>query len=300
MECTNIVQRASRKGKETDMKRDRRTGAVIVLVFLLALAGQCTGLEHSVPKILVSNDDGIDAPGLVALVEALQDVGTVTVAAPEREQSGISHGMTTRRLIAVRGSERSGVKWYGIDATPGSCVRLALECLLPARPDIVVSGINRGENVGLVTFYSATVAAAREASFLRIPAVAINLQGGEAMDYKAAARFVAALVRELVRGRLDQGLFLNINIPALPRERIRGIMLTSLDTRTTQEFFEKKEARNGETLFWPSFKVLDAGPEGTDTWAVRNGFISITPLSLDQTDAARFKSLEGLIKLDWK
>lgn len=282
------------------MKRDRKPGAVIVLVLLLALAGQCSGLEHSAPRILVSNDDGIDAPGLSALVEALQKVGTVTVAAPEREQSGISHGMTTRRLITVRESERSGVKWYGIDATPGSCVRLALESLLPARPDIVVSGINRGENVGLVTFYSATVAAAREASFLRIPAIAVNLQSGEATDYKAAARFVASLVRELVRAGLDPGMFLNINIPALPRERIKGIMLTSLDTRATQESYEKKEAPNGEASYWPSFKVLDAGPEGTDIWAVRNGFISITPLSLDQTDAARIKSLEGLKKLDWK
>jgi 5'-nucleotidase len=282
------------------MKTDRRPGTVIVLVFLLAMAGQCTGLEQSAPKILVSNDDGIDAQGLIALVEALQKVGTVTVAAPEREQSGISHGMTTRRLITVRESERAGVKWYGIDATPGSCVRLALESLLPARPDIVVSGINRGENVGLVTFYSATVAAAREASFLRIPAIAVNLRSGDGMDYKTAARFVAALVRELVRGGLEEGLFLNINIPALPRERIKGVMITSLDTRPTAESFEKKEVRDGETLYWPSYKVLDAGPANTDIWAVRNGFISITPLSLDQTDAARFKTLEGLKKLEWK
>jgi 5'-nucleotidase len=294
------VQSVSRTEKEADMKRDRRPGAVIVLVFLLALAGQCTGLEHSAPKILVSNDDGIDAPGLVALVEALKNVGTVTVAAPEREQSGISHGMTTRRLITVRESDRAGIKWYGIDATPGSCVRLALESLLPARPDIVVAGINRGENVGLVTFYSATVAAAREAFFLRIPAIAVNLQSGEGMDYNSAAKFVAALVREVVHGGLYKGLFLNVNIPALPKERIKGVMLTSLDTRPTVEFFEKKEARGGETLYWPSFKVLDAGPEGTDIWAVRNGYISITPLSLDQTDAAGFKSLEGLKKLDWK
>ncbi len=289
-----------RTEKETDMRTERRPGALVVLVILLALAGQCTGLEQSAPRILVSNDDGIDAPGLAALVEALRDVGTVVVAAPEREQSGVSHGMTTRRLIAVRESERGGVKWYGIDATPGSCVRLALESLLPARPDIVVTGVNRGENVGLVTFYSATVAAAREASFLRIPAISVNLRSGETMDYKTAARFVAALVRELARGGLEEGLFLNINIPSLPKERIKGVMITSLDTRPTVESFEKKESQNGETLYWPSYKVLDAGPENTDIWAVRNGFISITPLSLDQTDTARFKSLEGLKKLDWK
>ncbi len=281
------------------MMRDRRAGAVIALAFLLVLVGQCTGLEQSGPRILVSNDDGIDAPGLVALVEALEKVGTVTVAAPVREQSGISHGMTTRRLITVRESERAGVKWYGIDATPGTCVRLALESLLPAKPDIVVSGINRGENVGLVTFYSATVAAARAAAFLKIPAVAVNLQGGEGMDYESAAAFVAALVRELVRGGLDPGPFLNVNIPALPKDRIKGIMITSLDTRATVESFEKKESRNGETTYWPSYKVLSAGAEGTDIWAVRNGYISITPLSLDQTDVSRAKSLERLKKLNW-
>jgi len=282
------------------MKGDRRAGAAIALVFLLAMAGQCTGLEQSGPRILVSNDDGIDAPGLVALVEALQKVGTVTVAAPEREQSGVSHGMTTRRLITVRESVRAGITWYGIDATPGSCVRLALESLLPVRPDIVVSGINRGENVGLVTFYSATVAAAREAGFLRIPAVAVNLQSGERMDYASAARFVAALVRELLRGGLEGGSFLNVNIPALPRDKIKGVMITSLDTRATAETFEKKESRNGETTYWPSYKVLDAGPEGTDIWAVRNGYISITPLDLDQTCARGSTSLERLKKLDWK
>jgi 5'-nucleotidase len=286
--------------KEAGMRTKRKHAAVIVAAFLLAAATQCTGLEQSRPKILVSNDDGIDAPGLAALVTAMEKVGTVTVAAPVREQSGISHGMTTRKLIPVRESERGGTKWYAIDATPASCVRLALESLLPEKPDIVVAGVNRGENVGLVTFYSATVAAAREAAFLRIPAVSVNLQHGESMDYGLAADITAALVRELARGGFEKGLLLNVNIPALAKNEIKGVLVTRLDDRQTIEFFERKETRNGETLFWPSYKTLDAGQEGTDTWAVRNGYISIAPLSLDQTDTAALKRLKGLEKLAWK
>jgi 5'-nucleotidase len=286
--------------KEADMRTKRMHAAVIVAAFLLAAAAQCTGLEQSRPKILVSNDDGIDAPGLAALVTALEKVGTVTVAASEREQSGISHGMTTRKLIPVRESVRGGTKWFAIDATPASCVRLALESLLPEKPDIVVSGVNRGENVGLVTFYSATVAAAREAAFLRIPAVSVNLQHGESMDYGLAADITAVLVRELARAGFEKGLFLNVNIPALAKNEIKGILVTRLDDRQTIESFEKKEAREGETLFWPSYKTLDAGQEGTDIWAVRNGYIALTPLSLDQTDVAALKRLKGLEKLVWK
>ena len=271
-----------------------------VMIILLATGVQCASQERPAPKILLSNDDGIEAPGLVALFDALRKVGAVTVAAPVREQSGISHGMTTRKLIPVRRSERQGAIWFGIDATPASCVRLALESLLPVRPDIVVSGINRGENVGLVTFYSATVAAAREAAFLRIPAIAVNLQGGENMDYTAAADFVAALVREIARRGFGEGLFININIPALPKDRIKGILVTRQDVRPTLEYFEKKETRDGQDLYWPSYKTLDAGAGKTDIWAVRNGYIAITPLTLDQSDAAGIERLKALEKLAWK
>jgi len=282
------------------MRTKRKPAAFIAAALLLAAAAQCTGPEQFRLRILVSNDDGIDAPGLAALVTALEKVGTVTVAAPVNEQSGVSHGMTTRKLIPVRESERGGTKWFSIDATPASCVRLALESLLPEKPDIVVSGVNRGENVGLVTFYSATVAAAREAAFLRIPAVSVNLQHGESMDYELASSFTAAIVSELARAGFEKGLFLNINIPALPKGRIKGILVTRLDDRQTIELFEKKEAREGETLYWPSYKTLDAGPEGTDIWAVRNGYIAITPLSLDQSDPAAAKKLKNLEKLVWK
>jgi 5'-nucleotidase len=286
--------------KETDMRTKRCPVTITALAFLLAAALQCIGVEQSRPRILLSNDDGIDAPGLLALFEALQKVGTVTVAAPVNDQSGVSHGMTTQKLIPVRESVRNGARWLAIEATPASCVRLALESFLPERPDIVVSGINRGENVGLVTFYSATVAAAREAAFLKIPAISVNLKSSQDMDYRAAADFTAALVREVGRAGLEKGLLVNVNVPALPRDKIKGVLVTRQDVRATMEFFEKKDTRDGKTLYWPSYKALDAGPEGTDTWAVRNGYIAVTPLSLDQTDAAALKKLAGLEKLAWK
>jgi len=182
----------------------------------------------------------------------------------------------------------------------GPCVRLALETLLSMKPDIVVSGVNKGQNVGLTTFYSATVAAAREAAFLSIPAVSVNLQSGENMDYTVAADFTASLVRELARKGYERGTLLNVNVPALTRNRIKGILMTRQDVRPTMELFEKRAARDGQIFYWPSYKALDPGPENTDIWAVRTGYISITPLTLDQTDAAGLKNLKSLEEVAWK
>jgi 5'-nucleotidase len=208
--------------------------------------------------------------------------------------------MTTQKLLAVRLSEQKGARWFGIDGTPASSVRLALESLLLEKPDVVISGINKGENLGLVTYYSATFAAAREAAFLRIPAIAVNLQRGPDMDYRTAADFTAALVEELARRGFEKGMFLNVNVPPLPRDRIKGILVTRQDVRSTLEYFEKRESRDGQDYYWPSYKILDAGPEGTDTWAMRNGYISVTPMTLDQTDLSGLKSLKSLENLVWK
>jgi 5'-nucleotidase len=273
---------------------------IISLALMFATAVNCVGIEPVSPKILLTNDDGIEATGLEALFDALKKVGTLTVAAPVREQTGVSHGMTSQKLLAVRLIEQKGSRWFGIDGTPASSVRLALESLLPERPDVVISGINRGENLGLVTYYSATFAAAREAAFLRIPAIAVNLQKGPDMDYRVAADFIAALVEELARRGFEKGMFLNVNVPALPRDRIKGILVTRQDVRSTLEYFEKRESRDGQDFYWPSYKILDAGPAGTDTWAVRNGYISITPLTLDQTDLSGLRTLKSLEKLAWK
>jgi len=203
----------------------KRRGAVRTIAFVLLLlchsiapAGERKGL-----RILISNDDGIEAPGIAALFDALSRLGTVTVAAPSQGRSATSHGIVTDGPILVRESERKGARWYSIDALPATCVRLALESLLDTPPDIVVSGVNRGENLGVVTFYSATVACAREAAFKGIPAVAVSLESGPDMDYAAAAEAAALVIEKSPLESWPKGLYLNINAPARKRGRLQGL-----------------------------------------------------------------------------
>jgi 5'-nucleotidase len=254
-------------------------------------------------KILVTNDDGIEAPGILALANALLPLGTVTVAAPSGPRSGASHGVTTNRPIAVLENERQGLTWFSIDALPATVVRLALEKLLPERPDLVVSGINWGENLGTVTFYSATVGAAREAALLGLPAIAVNLAGGKGMDYTAAAGILADIVRALGRNGIGKGTFLNVNIPNLPKESIRGVRITRQDTRAPVDFFEKTVTPEGATEYKPSWKHLEPAGEDTDIWALRNGYVSISVFGFDQSAAAApaaALSLKRLEKLSWR
>jgi len=270
-----------------------------VVIFLLFFTCRA-GISQSAYKILLSNDDGIDSPGLAALVEKLSTLGSVTVAASSDNRSGVSHGITSNALIKVKESDRNDVKWYTIDALPATCVRLAIESLLPAKPDIVVAGINNGQTTGVVSFYSATVACAREAAITGLPAIAVHLEKSEAMDYKGAAAFIAALVRQIKDKKLPPGVYLNINIPALPREQIRGVMITKQDLRSTRQYYEKRVDSAGEVFYWPSYKHLEPDKEKTDIWALKNGYISITPLTLDQTDLAGLKTLKSLQNLVWK
>jgi 5'-nucleotidase len=287
------------------MKRRHALRKWIVFAALLSTAcGGAVPEQASGPlKILVSNDDGIEAPGILALAEALLPLGTVTVAAPRDPRSGVSHGVTSDRPIAVLESERQGMTWFSIDALPATCVRLALERLIPERPDLVVSGINRGENLGTVTFYSATVAAAREAALLGFPAIAVNLDAGKDMDYTAAAGVLADIVRTLGRNGIGKGEFLNVNIPDLPKESIRGVRITRQDTRAPIDLFERSVTPEGATLYKPSWKHLEPAGEDTDIWAVRNGYVSVSVFGIDQSaavSATARKSLGRLEKLTWK
>ena len=256
--------------------------------------------KAKLPSILVSNDDGIEAPGILALAEALLPLGTVTVAAPRDPRSGVSHGVTSDRPIAVLESKRQGMTWFSIDALPATCVRLALERLIPERPDLVVSGINRGENLGTVTFYSATVAAAREAALLGLPAIAVNLAAGKDMDYTVAAGVLADIVRALGRNGIGKGTFLNVNIPDLPKESIRGVRITSQDTRAPINLFERSVTPEGATVYKPSWKHLEPAGKDTDIWALRNGYVSVSVFGIDQSAATDPRVLKRLEKLSWR
>jgi len=270
---------------------------ILILVLLCATIAPTQNKEGL--KILISNDDGIEAPGLAALFDALSPLGTVTVAAPSRGFSATSHGIVIDGPILVRESERKGARWYAIDALPVTCVRLALENLLETPPDIVVSGINRGENLGVVTFYSATVACAREAAFKGIPAAAVSLESGPDMDYAVAAEAAALIIREYMAGACSSGIYLNINVPALKRAEIKGFRVVPQDIRASQDLFEGRVNPAGVRYFWPRYVPLEPGNLMTDIRAVREGYVSISPFRIAQTDPPSLETMKKLEAVPW-
>ena len=268
---------------------------------LLLLIG--VGAPQSGPaplKILIANDDGIDAPGIAALFEHMSKIGTVTVAAPSQNSSGVSHSVTTNDPIMVKETDKNGSKWFSIVATPATCVRLALENLLTEKPDLVISGINRGENIGTVTFYSATIAAAREAAFKGVPAIDVNLARGEKMDYGPAAEFMVDLVKSLKDKPIKPGTFLNVNVPNLPKDQIKGVLVVPQDLRAPIEFYEKRINPSHQVYYWNYYKNLEPEATKTDIWGLRNGYITITPFSIDQTNYEELKKLDSLNIGGWK
>jgi len=266
-------------------------GLACFLIVIWSLAG--VSPAQSPFKVLISNDDGIEAPGIAALADRLSSVATVTVAAPAQNYSAVSHGITFQDPIIITESEKNGSQWFAVKALPATCVRLALESLLSEKPDLVVSGINRGENLGVISFYSATVACAREAALTGIPAVAVSLASGKTMDYGPAAEFIASLVEELKEKRLKPGTFLNVNVPNLAKGQIKGVLITRQDLQPSQESYERRTSPNKLVYFWNIFKEIDQAPEKTDIWAVKNGYISVSPFQIDQTDYWELQNLEN-------
>lgn len=269
--------------------RLRLLGILVLAIGLAAAAAACGHPPAPAAarplRILVTNDDGIEAPGILALAEAVRPLGQVTVAAPLQPRSGASHGVTTDRPIGVGESDRAGQRWIAIDALPATCVRLAVEELLPAKPDLVLSGINKGENLGTVTFYSATVAAAREAAFLGLPAIAVNMVADDDMDYATAAAVVVDIVKALGPDGIARGTCLNVNVPALPRGRLRGVRITRQDTRAPIDRFERTVTPDGRVEYRPSWSHLEPAGADTDIWAVRNGYVSVSVFGIDQSAA---------------
>jgi 5'-nucleotidase len=255
----------------------------IALVIALLVAPLAASPPQQPYRILVSNDDGFQAPGIQALVVRLKSLGEVTVAAPAANQSLVGHGFTYGRPMPVETWVKEGTRWFAIAATPATCVRMALTSLLPQLPDVVVSGINKGENTGVVTFSSGTVACAREAAYRQIPAIAVSLEEGAVMDYTAAADFTARLILELRSQDLPPGTYLNVNFPARPSDQIKGVLVTRQDKRPADEHYAKKTSTERKTEYWSVYRPLTGGEKDSDTWALSQGYISITPMTTDQT-----------------
>jgi 5'-nucleotidase len=232
-------------------------------------------------KILISNDDGVHAPGLAYLAEALGKIADVTVVAPDRNRSGVSNSLTLehplRVVTAVNG-------FYSINGTPTDCVHLAVTGLLKELPDMVVSGINEGSNLSDDVLYSGTVAAATEGRFLGVPSIAISLAGPRCEHYDTAAKVAKLLVEHLKITPLTSDTILNVNVPDIPFTELRGIQVTRLGTRHIAEPTIKSVDPRGRKIYWvgPPGPEQDAGP-GTDFYAVNSGYVSITPLHFDLT-----------------
>jgi 5'-nucleotidase len=265
----------------------------IALAIALALpAGGAISVQRPY-RILISNDDGVQAPGIKALFDRLKELGEVTVAAPSVNQSGVGHALTFGGPIAVESWETEGGRWFSITASPATCVRLALTSLLPQLPDIVLSGINKGDNAGVGAFSSGTVACAREAAYRGIPALAVSLEEGAQMDYPGAADFIARLILEVREKGLPPGTFLNVNFPSRPADQIKGVLVTRQDRRPPDEHYAKKTTQEPKAEYWSVYRPLSGGQKDSDTWALTQGYISITPMTIDQTRSAGFEGLRA-------
>ncbi len=232
-------------------------------------------------KILLSNDDGYQAPGLVTLADTLSLLGEITVVAPERDRSGASNSLTLDHPLRPCVTESGFIR---VDGTPTDCVHLAITGLLEDEPDIVVSGINAGPNMGDDVLYSGTVAAATEGRFLGLPAIAISMNSFLPEHFETGARVALELVRRLQERPLSTNVILNVNVPDLAYEDLKGLQSTRLGHRHKAEPVVKTQDPRGKTIYWvgPAGAEQDAGP-GTDFHAVREGFVSVTPIQVDLT-----------------
>jgi 5'-nucleotidase len=242
-------------------------------------------------RILISNDDGYQSAGLRFLARALEHRGEITVVAPDRDRSGSSNSLTLAVPVRVWRSDNG---FFRVEGTPTDCVHIAITGLLDQEPDIVIAGINHGPNLGDDVIYSGTVAAAMEGRFLGLPAMAVSIDSHEPKHLDAAARVVATLVSNLKRRAPGASAILNVNVPDLPYDRIKGILATRLGHRHRAEPVSRVRDPRGNVLYWvgPAGPEQDAGP-GTDFHALRNGYVSVSPL---QVDITRHAALEPLAR----
>ena len=244
-------------------------------------------------RILISNDDGYFAPGLACLAEHLAKVADIVVVAPERDRSGASNSLTLDRPLKL---SRATNGFYYVNGTPTDCVHLAVTGMLDQQPDMVVSGINSGANMGDDTIYSGTVAAATEGFLLGIPSIAVSLVSREFAHYETAARVATDLVQRFARQKHSHPWLLNVNVPDIPYDQLLGTAVTRLGKRHKAEPVVKTSNPHGEPVYWvgAAGKAQDAG-EGTDFYALGQQQVSLTPLQIDLTQYNQLDAVRGWI-----
>ncbi len=238
-------------------------------------------------KILLTNDDGIDAPGIQAAKKRLNEKHDVYLIAPRDEMSASGHSITVRDPLRVerRGKNESCNEW-AVEGTPADCVKLGIDQLLAFKPDLVVSGINNGANLGNDIFYSGTVAAAMEGMIMGVPSLAVSLNSFNTDDYSYASEFTLQFCQQLWEEKLLQELWLlNVNIPAIPPEEIKGVSYTRMGRTDYSDIFHQRRDPRDRTYYWLAGNLVDRGrKEDTDISLVKKGYITITPLQIDLTD----------------
>lgn len=267
-----------------------------LLSLLVAIAGSASpAVVAQIPyRILVTNDDGVRAPGILALAQALKAVGEVTIIAPAENQSGKGHSISITDPIYVDAVSLPGFEALALTATPASCVRLAVGALLKQRPHLVVSGINRGLNTGLNAYLSGTVGAARDGALQGIPAIAtsMDVEGGWS-DYAAGAKATADLAALVKVQGLPTGVFLNINIPA---GAVKGMRLATQSKLMGEESWIEHKNPRGRRYFWNVFRDSTKDVEGTDVAVVAAGYVAVVPLKASEYDGPTADKLKAVIK----
>lgn len=249
---------------------------------------------YFVMRILLSNDDGYFSPGIAALAEALRDLAEIVVVAPERNRSGASNSLTLDRPLSLK---KAANGFYFVDGTPTDCVHLAVTGMLDPLPDMIVSGINHGANMGDDTIYSGTVAAATEGFLLGIPSIAISLTSFEGKHFDSAGRVARDLVQRFLRQPIAQPTLLNVNVPDLPYDQLAGMEVTRLGKRHKAEPVVKMQSPRRETVYWigAAGAAQDAGP-GTDFHAIERRAVSVTPLQIDLTHVSQLPTIRAWIE----
>jgi 5'-nucleotidase len=252
-------------------------------------------VKNPSPILLVSNDDGFRSEGIIALAEALRPLGSVYVVAPDRERSAAGHSLTLTQPLRV---EKVGYRIYAVDGTPTDCVNLAVNGILRKKKiDLLVSGINKGANLGDDITYSGTVSAAMEGTLLGIPSIAVSLVSRNHFRFEAAAAFTLKLARKVLRQRIPEDTLLNVNIPNLPMKELRGVRVTRQGKRIYGEAVVEKRDPRGRKYYWIGGDTLrNQEIPGSDLEAVEQNYISITPIHLDMT---HYSSLRSLRRWKW-
>jgi 5'-nucleotidase len=246
-------------------------------------------------KILVTNDDGIDATGIAALANSLKEIAEVIVVAPHKEQSAVGHGITMQIPLRVFKYFKNGDFFgYAVEGTPADCVKMGIRNIMKESPDLVISGINHGSNTAINIIYSGTVSGAREAAIMDVPSIAISVTSHDAKDFKYAGKIAVMIAQKVREHGLPNGTLLNVNVPHVPEEDIAGILITKQGKSKWDDIYEKRIDPYGKDYYWLTGSLVLADTEiDKDQAAVKQNYVSITPIHFNLTDYETYEEMKN-------